>query len=170
MEGIIYRESFLDNHRLLFEAIKNDTVWNERMTNRKTASLGVPYNYSQMKYPFQEFTQEMVKIIDSIEEFLGFRANNCLINYYVNGNSRMGFHSDQTNILEENTGVVIISLGETRVLQFRNIIDRSITENFNLISGSLLYMDNNVQRFWQHAIPKSSINKGRISLTFRKLK
>ena len=116
----------------LFETLLSNIIWDDSMVNRKTASFGRPYNYSQMEYPFQEFTQEMKDTIASIEEFLDFRPNNCLINYYENGSSSMGFHSDQTDILEENTGVIIISLGETRTLRFRNIKDRHDNIDFNL--------------------------------------
>ncbi len=170
MEGIICRENFLTNDESLFEILKNNIVWDERMSARKTASFGRAYNYSQMEYPFQEFTNEIKEIIASIDEFLGFRPNNCLINYYENGNSTMGFHSDQIDILENDTGVVIISVGETRILRFRNIKNREIIVDFNLVSGSLIYMANEIQNDWQHAITKSNTENGRMSLTFRKLK
>ena len=170
MEGIVYIENFLSNHALLFETLKDNIIWDERMANRKTASFGRPYNYAQIEYLFQEFTQELDEIRDSIETFVGHRPNNCLINYYENGNSRMGFHSDQTDILEENTGVVIVSIGETRTLRFRNIENRSMTVDFNLISGSLIYMNSQIQNIWQHAITKADTENGRMSLTFRKLK
>jgi hypothetical protein len=35
----------------------------------------------------------------------------------------MGYHSDQTDILVANTGIAIVSLGEMRVLKFRNIMN-----------------------------------------------
>lgn len=82
----------------------------------------------------------------------------------------MGFHSDQIDVLENATGVAIVSLGETRVLRFRNIKDKSIVKDFHLFPGTLIYMNATVQRNWQHAIPKSNTNNGRMSLTFRKLK
>ena len=170
MEGIIYRENFISHHRSLFESLKNNTIWNESMRARKTASFGRPYNYSQIVYPLQEFTENILEIINAIEELLGFRANNCLINYYENGNSTMGFHSDQTDILEPDTGIVIVSIGVTRTLRFRTIDDKSITRDFNLSSGSLIYMNNEVQHIWQHAVIRSETKNGRMSLTFRKLK
>ncbi|WP_298901229.1 alpha-ketoglutarate-dependent dioxygenase AlkB [uncultured Psychroserpens sp.] len=170
MEGIVYIENFLSNHALLFETLISNTIWDTRMANRKTASFGRPYNYAQMEYLFQEFTEELEEIRDSIEALVGYRSNNCLINYYENGSSRMGFHSDQIDILEENTGVAIISIGETRTLCFRNIEDRSMTVDFNLIPGSLIYVNNEIQNIWQHAITKANTENGRISLTFRKLK
>ncbi|WP_298755747.1 alpha-ketoglutarate-dependent dioxygenase AlkB [uncultured Psychroserpens sp.] len=170
MEGIIYRENFLDNHESLFETLKNTIIWDERMLARKTASYGKAYNYSSMEYPFQPFTPNLKDIIESINSVLHFRPNNCLINYYEDGNSSMGFHSDQIDILEKNTGVVIISIGEIRTLRFRNIKNRETIVDFNLVSGSLIYMTNEIQKEWQHSIPKSNIMNGRMSLTFRKLK
>lgn len=100
---------------------------------------------------------------------MNFAPNNCLINYYLDGKSSMGFHSDQTDILVENTGVGIVSIGETRILRFRNSKDKTIIKDFELTSGSFIYMTNEVQDEWQHSIPKSDTENGRMSLTFRKM-
>ena len=101
---------------------------------------------------------------------VGFEANNCLINYYLDGDSRMGYHSDQVDILEEGTGVAIISLGDSRLLRFKNIEDEELKSEFLLESGSLFYMGQEIQDEWKHAVPKMKNAKGRMSLTFRKLK
>lgn len=170
MNGITYIADFLDNHFELFHSFMDGIVWDVRMKARKTASFGKAYNYSQIDYPYQGFTEELNDIIASINNALGFKPNNCLINLYEDGSSTMGFHSDQTDILFENTGVAIISLGETRTLRFRNIEDRKVNIDYNLPSGSLIYMDNFVQKTWQHAIPESNTENGRMSLTFRKLR
>ena len=170
MNGIIYVENFLENHFELFNNLMDSITWDARMKVRKTASFGKAYNYSQMDYPYQEFTEELNEIIESINNKLYFRPNNCLINLYEAGRSTMGFHSDQTGMLFENTGVVIISLGETRTLRFRNIKERKVNIDYDLPSGSLIYMDNLIQETWQHAIPESNTVNGRMSLTFRKLR
>ena len=170
MEGIIYIENFINNHQSLFKILKRTIDWDERMIARKTASFGKPYNYSQLEYPYQPFTLEIETIVNSINNMFYFRPNNCLINYYETGHAKMGFHSDQTDILIEDTGIVIISIGETRLLRFRNIENKSKIVDFSLISGSLLYMKNDVQNIWQHSIIKSDTEHGRMSLTFRKLK
>lgn len=170
MEGVIFIEDFIDNHLALFDYFKNHVKWDERMSARKTASYGKAYNYSQIEYPFQEFIPELTQIIELINKKVNFKPNNCLINYYLDGKSKMGFHSDQTDILYENTGVGIVSLGEKRILRFRNIENREITKDFELPSGSFFYMTNAVQDKWQHAIPKSDTENGRMSLTFRKIK
>lgn len=170
MNGITYIENFIEQPEILFEFLKNNVSWDERMSARKTASFGKAYNYSQISYPYQVFTNEIQEVVNLIEKELNFTPNNCLINYYLDGKSRMGFHSDQTDILVENTGVGIVSIGETRILRFRNIENRDIIKDFELPSGSFIYMTNDIQDKWQHAIPKSDTENGRMSLTFRKMK
>ena len=68
MNGITFIENFIDYPNQLFNTLKNDVEWDERMPARKTASYGKSYNYSQMSYPFQEFTDELKKIITSIND------------------------------------------------------------------------------------------------------
>ncbi|GAB5526637.1 MAG: alpha-ketoglutarate-dependent dioxygenase AlkB [Roseivirga sp.] len=167
--GVSFIESFTDDPSALFHSLSTGVNWDERMAARKTASYGVAYNYSQMSYPYQAFLPELDALLTPIEEAVGFRPNNCLLNYYLDGKSRMGFHSDQTDILASDTGVVIISLGATRALTFRNIEDGSIRHSYMLPSGSLIYMTQAVQDEWQHAIPRDNTAAGRISLTFRNI-
>ena len=126
----------------------------EKVT-RKTASFGKAYNYSQMDYPFQAFIPKLEEINNKIETAIHFKPNNCLINYYLDGRSKMGYHSDQADILDADTGIAVISLGETRNLKFRNITNPEEFHIYELPSGSLIYMTQEVQANWQHAIPKS---------------
>lgn len=170
IHGIHYIENFAQNPTTLFGHLLSTINWDERIKARKTASFGLPYNYSQIDYPFQEMLPELKILSNQIHTQIGFEPNNCLINLYENGESKMGFHSDQVDILEKETGVVIISLGSTRVLQFRKIKNKEEKTNYPLPSGSLLYMDQPIQSIWQHAIPKMNTNEARMSLTFRKIK
>ena len=169
MNGITFIEQFRDNSLELFDHLVNTIEWDERMNARKTASFGVAYNYSQINYPFQEFTPELKGLILELKSELGYEPNNCLINYYLDGKSTMGWHSDQTDILEPGTGVAIVSLGATRVLRFREIENKDNKIDFKLPSGSMIYMTQEVQDKWHHSIPKSEVDDGRISLTFRNI-
>jgi alkylated DNA repair dioxygenase AlkB len=169
MDGITHIEQFIKNSEDLFNTLIRNVKWDERMTARKTASYGVAYNYSQIHYPFQSFLPELDVLIKKIKPIIGFEPNNCLINYYLDGASKMGYHSDQTDILEKDTGIAIISVGETRTLKFRNIINPTEYLDYELSSGSLIYMTQAIQANWQHAIPKSNTSNGRISLTFRRI-
>jgi alkylated DNA repair dioxygenase AlkB len=170
MDGITFIENVIPNPAELYEKLEHSVNWDERMHARKTASYGVAYNYSQISYPFQAFTPELAGLLDLIEKHLCFRPNNCLINFYLDGKSTMGWHSDQTDILHDGTGIAIISIGDTRSLRFREIANKENKKDFPLPSGSLIYMTQEVQDLWQHSVPKSLESKGRMSLTFRSIK
>lgn len=82
----------------------------------------------------------------------------------------MGFHFDATDILQDATGVAIVSLGDERVLTFKNISDKSVKFEQPLPSGSLLLMSAHTQSEWLHGILKQDGAGARMSLTFRQLK
>jgi alkylated DNA repair dioxygenase AlkB len=170
MDGVTFIEKFIENPDALFHYLSENVTWDERMAARKTASFGVAYNYSQISYPFIGMPEMLEQICVKVEKAIGFLPNNCLINYYLDGKSKMGFHSDQTDILYENTGIVIVSVGETRILRFRKISDKEEIVDFSLPAGSLIYMTQEVQEIWQHAVPQTDTEQGRMSLTFRKIK
>ncbi|MBO9635937.1 MAG: alpha-ketoglutarate-dependent dioxygenase AlkB [Chitinophagaceae bacterium] len=170
MNGITYILGFLIDSDKLFDQLYNTVEWDNRMMARKTASYGVAYNYSQMDYPYREFLPELRLVTEKIQENLGFLPNNCLINYYPDGSSKMGFHSDQTDILENDTGIVIVSLGATRILRFRNIANKELLVDYALPAGSLIYMSQELQQHWVHAIPRVDAAGSRMSLTFRRIK
>lgn len=170
MNGIIYVENFIEDSWSLFEELKTEIEWDERMKARLTASFGTAYNYSDISYPFRKMPSAIEDLCGRINDELKFLPNNCLINYYPNGKSKMGFHADQIDILAKDTGIVIISLGETRMLKFRKTANHSETYEFQLSTGSLIYMSQEIQKIWQHSIPKSETENGRMSLTFRKIK
>lgn len=107
--------------------------------------------------------------IELLEVYLGYRPNNCLLNYYADGNSRMGFHSDSEQQIVPGTGVAIISLGSERTITFRRKADRRGEHDFSLPPGSLLYMPPDIQHDWEHGIPSSEHSGPRISLSFRQL-
>ena len=139
------------------------------MRARRTASFGVPYCYSGITYPIAPVPEPVAALMDRLAERLGWRPNNCLANFYSDGTSTMGFHSDSTEELEPGTGVAIVSLGAEREITFR-AADKSFTVEYPLVSGSLLYMTAEVQAGWKHAILPQPGAGGRISLTFRQLR
>ena len=167
---IYLKENFVLEPDKLLQEIKMKVVWDERMKSRKTASFGVSYNYSGIIYPQTEMLEFLLPFCESIEKELNFYPNNCLLNFYADGNSSMGFHSDSSEELAENTGVAIISVGDERVIKYKNKANKNLQVEYLLKSGALLYMRNNVQQKWLHAIPKQESVGERISLTFRNVK
>ncbi len=162
-------DSFITKPDKLFITIQDQVIWDERIKARKTASFGVSYNYSGITYPQKQMLTELLPICIKIEKRIGFMPNNCLMNYYIDGRSSMGYHSDSAEELKEDTGVVIISLGAERHISYRSKINKEIKYKYLLKNGSLLYMDLQIQDEWMHAIPKEKEIGERISLTFRNI-
>ncbi len=171
-DGIVIVKSLDYDFSNLFTFLKSEIIWDNSISSRKTASFGVPYNYSNINYnqvEFPEYINDLAKKIDSI---VGYSQNNCLINYYFDNDSKMGYHSDQIDILDEDTGIVIISLGSIRKIRFKNKIDSSKVIDLDVDPNSFFYMTQEVQKKWLHSIlPEKSNNLSeRISITFRKIK
>lgn len=169
MKDFLYINDFLPNHESLFNSIKSETVWDERMKARKTASFGVAYNYSQIKYADCAFPNALENINEQVHKVVGFKPNNCLLNFYPDGQSSMGFHSDTATGRTTDTGVAIISLGAPREMLFKHKFDSQRTSSRLLCPGSLIYLDDLTQQEWLHAIPKAANSGPRISLSFRSI-
>jgi alkylated DNA repair dioxygenase AlkB len=166
---IYIKDDFVTHPDLLLGILPEKVDWDERLRARKTASFGVPYNYSGMSYPTIDMLDELVTLCEDIDRELDFKPNNCLLNYYPDGSSSMGFHSDSIEELTADTGVAIVSLGAERTIVFRNKSVRTIEFSFALKSGSLLYMPRHIQEEWLHAIPKVELAEARISITLRSI-
>lgn len=167
---LLLRPDLVADSDALFDRLTREIVWDERMRARKTASFGAPYNYSQITYPSAPMPPRIAELLPMLEREIGFEPNNCLVNFYADGASAMGFHFDALEPLEWGTGVAIVSLGNARTLMFRRRDDKTIEHAFVLNSGSLLYMAPEIQNEWLHGVPKQPEARGRLSLTFRRLK
>jgi alkylated DNA repair dioxygenase AlkB len=164
---IVIKENFIPNPAELFYTLMQTVAWDERLKARKTASYGVSYDYSGIAYPQTPMHPELVPICNAINIELGFYPNNCLLNYYPDGTASMGYHSDSSEELAPGTGVAIVSLGAERSILYKNKKDRSIIFPYVLKSGALLFMSNQIQEDWLHAIPKQLGAGPRISITLR---
>lgn len=166
--------SLVAAHDELMATLLREVDWDLRMRARKTASYGVPYNYSEMSYPAAPMHPVIARVRDAVTEALAgaadFRPNNCLVNLYETGRARMGYHFDATDELVPGTGVAIVSLGATRTLRFRLQTDREVERARPLPGGSLLYMSPAVQGIWKHGVPREPGAGPRISLTYRWLR
>lgn len=166
---ILVQDNVISEHDILFDSLVEGVEWDGQIKARKTASFGQSYNYSSISYEVRPMHPLLVPVVNTLENILGFRPNNCLLNFYETGDSTMGYHSDSTDELAPGTGVAIISLGAERSITFRSKENIEEKYPYLLKAGSLLYMSQEVQHGWKHAILKQSGADGRISLTFRRL-
>ena len=167
---ILLVDDFLLDPATLFDELRDSVDWDTTMTARHTASFGEPYNYSQMTYAASPMHPALAPVAERLTRKLKITFNNCLLNLYLSGASSMGFHSDDTSNLQPGAGVAIVSLGGERGITYRSKTDREILHTFPLLSGSLLYMDSDVQDNWMHAIKKEANAGPRISLTWRAIR
>jgi len=95
IDGTLYIDNFIDNDSFLFDTLRDTTDWDRRMSSRLTTSFGVSYNYSDISYPDVIIPNYLDDLIVRINDVVGFTPNNCLVNYYLDGRSKMGYHSDK---------------------------------------------------------------------------
>jgi hypothetical protein len=153
----------------LYNQLRDRIDWDLRIGARNTACYGLSYNYSGLTYENKPMHPLLQPLCVRLEQTLGFEPNSCLINYYLDGRSKMGFHSDEIDNLEPETQIIIISLGTERKLSFRSTADYAYRLQYLLPHGSLMYMSQRTQAYWSHAIKRANVLDGRISLTFRRI-
>lgn len=170
LNNIAVLKNVLPQRNNSFDLIKDNTVWDLSISSRKTCSYGKPYNYSNLKYEKTDFPYYIKEMSKIVEYNFKFSPNNCLINFYDDYNSRMGFHSDQIDLLVDNSGIAIFSLGDSRTMRFKNKLNKDEIIDILLEPNSLFFMSKNLQKYWLHSVLKgsSSFNQ-RISVTFREL-
>ena len=168
--AIIFKPYFFEKAEDIYSLLSSSIRWDDSMRARKTASFGQPYAQSEKNRSLDPFHPIMQELSDQLEPVIGFKPNNCFLNFYEDGKSKMGWHADTTHFLESETGVAILSVGDTRIFQIRRKKVPTEILNYVLTPGSLIYMPISIQEEWQHAIPKVVSERGRISLTFRQMK
>ncbi|KAF9049106.1 hypothetical protein BJ165DRAFT_1464398 [Panaeolus papilionaceus] len=171
-------------------------VTQSRKITAYSTDVGSTLKYSgqivDLKYDYPPLLRQ---IQDAVEERLGVRFNQVLLNYYEDGSVYIGKHRDHL----ENKVIACVSLGAERtfimspdlksirshqakiVLSGSSVDDDESTCNsdgsgtpqkrsWSLSSGSLVVMQGNTQKNWKHEIPKEpKVASGRISLTFRQI-
>jgi alkylated DNA repair dioxygenase AlkB len=127
-----------------------------------------PYTYSGVTHPPAPWSPEVLRIKEMVEALAGARFNAVLLNYYRDGRDSMGWHSDDERSLGPEPLIASVSLGAARVFQVRRRDNHRERFNLMLPHGSCLLMGGEMQRYWQHALPKTAKPVGpRVNLTFR---
>lgn len=134
-----------------------------------------PYTYSGITLNPEPWPQELSQVLHRINDYCRINFTNALLNHYRTGQDSMGWHRDNEPELGNNPVIASLSLGATRTMHFRH---RNRKDNglkifkIDLIHGSLLVMEGETQKHWEHSLPKLSKSKTvgeRVNLTFRKL-
>ncbi len=138
--------------------------------DRQTAWYGdqlFSYTYSNKTKIALPWQNELMELLPLVNEQSKTVFNCCLANLYPDGNSGMGWHTDNEKTLVKNAPIASLSLGTDRVFKLKHKTSGKIIA-LTLNHGSLLVMKNETQDYWIHCLPKAKkINTSRINLTFR---
>lgn len=146
-------------------------VWGKVYPERRLSSFhsknGVGYKYSRSKREVNPFTLTLEKIRKDVSKFLGVEFDAVLCNFYRDGNDCIGWHSDSEKELQIDH-IASLSFGATRKFRLKS---NASLEEFQLESGSLIYMHHNCQTKYKHCVPvEKKVKDARINLTFRIMK
>ncbi len=126
---------------------------------------GASYTYSGIRHEPLPWTPELLELKSRIEAVSGSPFNSVLANLYRSGSDSMGWHSDDEREIAPT--IASLSLGAARTFQLRRKAPPNDTVTMRLTGGSLLLMQGDCQRHWQHRVPKEPAAGERINLTFR---
>jgi len=135
------------------------------------------YTYGNPKYARTYEPRLMPEIVQkigrSVKELLNVQREpeGCFSNMYRDGHDHLGWHADNSDMIDHEFPVVSVSFGDRRRIQFQSIQkDSPITELW-MEPGSITVMPAGMQQTHKHRIPKEGFEVGeRVSLTYRWLK
>lgn len=126
------------------------------------------YRYSGADFLPHAWPAILLPLRDRLQAQCDARFNSVLLNRYRDGRDSMGWHSDDEPELGAEPFIASLSLGTPRRFLLRRRDDPARKVEFLLGHGDLLLMGGTTQRYYQHALPKSTRVEGeRINLTFR---
>jgi len=118
----------------------------------------------------QPWSPVLRRLRQRVSDVVGVSFNSMLANLYRDGSDSIGWHRDNEKGLGPEPTIALISLGAERKFSLRRRDDHRSRCDIILEHGSLLVMSGTTQRYWEHAIPRTSAIAGaRISLTFRQI-
>ncbi len=163
----------------LFEYLRDTLDWQQRrififgerrLQPRLIVFLGkspIQYRYSGDTLTALTWPKEIVSIAEKLSSELNKEFNAVLLNYYRSGEDSMGWHADNEIELGVKPVIASLTLGNKRKFKLRHKDGEQ--RQLDLEHGSLLTMSGDCQQFWQHSLPKTNKEGGRINLTFRKI-
>ena len=180
-----YYSGFLSNEMAdsLLDELLTSIPWREvthreKKIPRLQCWMSDPNVQAQLfqKEPALEWSKEILILKRMIEEELRSRNINVvfdyvLMNYYRDGNDKIGFHSDDEAYEEGKNIIGSISLGASRIFEMVKRTKKKSNNRYDFVSnhGSLIVMRGDTQLNWLHSIQGDpSVTTPRINLTFRK--
>ena len=133
------------------------------------------YTYSGLTNTPIPWTPTLTRIRKEIERDSGSKFNSVLLNLYRDGNDAMGWHADDEAELGNCPVIASLSLGACRRFLLRpkksQAAEKRHSVPLDLSHGSLLLMQGETQKYWQHSVGRTRKTIGpRVNLTFRNIR
>lgn len=139
------------------------------------------YKYGGFQAEADSYPPWMIELMQLYMPMCGFRdqkewPNCCNLNLYDDGGQSVGWHSDDEDLFQglvQDCRIISLSLGESRRFQLRPSTlvgreDDGSTFTLVLENGELCTMEGEMQRHYEHSVPKSGgVSGPRINLTWR---
>lgn len=175
----------------LFARVRDETPWTRPdgphgPIPRQTSWMVQPpcichYKYGGFQAEAVPYPSWMVEVMQTYMPMCGLRdksqwPNSCNLNLYEDGGQSVGWHSDDEDLFQglvQDCRIISLSLGESRRFQLRPSTlvgrdDEGSVHTVVLESGDLCTMEGEMQRHYEHSVPKSGDVSGpRINLTWR---
>lgn len=122
-------------------------------------------------YTSHIFIPEVLSLKDKINQQFGTSYNVCFLNKYDTFKQRSGWHSDDSDSMDNTHPIAVISFGAEREIwwklqDFKGDIPAENKQKLH--NGSLFIMPPGFQDLYFHRIPKHDRDCSTRSLTFRK--
>lgn len=125
------------------------------------------YTYSGIRHSPSPWPGLLLQLRNQLQRFTNRPFNAVLANLYRDNNDSMGWHADKEKELGPAPCIASISLGSSRTFKIRHNKTKR-TLSVEMTNGSLLLMVGDLQKKWQHSVPKSKRHSpSRINLSFR---
>lgn len=121
-----FHECVFENHRDLFDRVLKEVdferatvkVWGEDHPEPRGTSLhgldpAFSYTYSNKARAVKPMSPVLIEIGNKLRELFGVEYNMVLVNYYKDGDDRIGLHSDSEQGIDK-TDICSVSLGAER--------------------------------------------------------
>lgn len=155
----------------------NTSRWHQSYLNTPEykPDIGHSYMFSGVNPEQQPELPSIFKtFLDYLNETRKQKFNQVVANWYNDGSDYIAYHSDYTVGMPDDANIVVITFNEDDldsrefVLKAKKDTD-SIYDSYKILckTGTIISMNNDVNKYYRHGVPKSNSTTKRISLTFR---
>ena len=154
--------------------LDHDTKYSHTFGNRSVAYYGNhAYSYTGGSHSPRSINENpyLKTILEAVDEhYPNFTYNSAMITRYSDGAEWIPLHSDDEECIKPKSLIMTISLGETRLLQFKSKSKSAVVTDLSLSHGDVVTMTQLSQSYFQHTVPVDPESKHpRISITLRNI-